>query len=81
MVQAKRRLRALLLALIGLLFVVSVPWYRSADAEVTLIWGLPDWVAVALGCYVGVAVLNSCAWLLSDVTDPEPGEAAGDDGP
>lgn len=81
MVQAKRRLRALLLALIGILFVVSVPWYRATGAEVTLIWGLPDWVAVALGCYLGVAVLNSLAWLLCDVSDPEPGGSMGDDGP
>lgn len=70
-VQAKRRVRALLLALIGVLFVVSVPWYRETGGEVSIVWGLPDWVAVALGCYVGVAVLNSLAWLLSDVVDPE----------
>lgn len=66
----RRRLRALLLALIGVLFVASVPWYRPTGADVTLIWGLPDWVAVALACYVGVAVLNSVAWLLSEVEDP-----------
>ena len=68
---AKRRLRTFLLVMIGVLFVASVPWYRSGGDEVRLIWGLPDWVAVALGCYVGVAVLNSIAWLLSDVQDPE----------
>ncbi len=68
--QVKRRVRLLLLAIMGLLFVVSVPWYRGTDDEVTLIWGLPDWVAVALGCYVGVAILNSIAWILTDVVDP-----------
>lgn len=72
--QAKRRLRALLLALVGVLFVLSIPWYRSTGDEVVMIWGLPDWVAVALGCYVGVAVLNSVAWLLCEVKDPGPPE-------
>ena len=60
------------------LFVVSVPWYRPTGSEVTLIWGLPDWVAVALACYVGVAILNSIAWLLRDIEDPPvsgPGSA------
>jgi hypothetical protein len=34
------------------------------------VWlGLPDWVAVALLCYAAVAVLNSLAWLLTDVPD------------
>lgn len=72
--QAKRRLRTLLLALVGLLFVLSIPWYRSTGDEVVMIWGLPDWVAVALGCYVGVAVLNSIAWLLCEIEDTEPPE-------
>ncbi|MDG2308280.1 MAG: hypothetical protein P8R42_27190 [Candidatus Binatia bacterium] len=75
--QTKRRVRAFLLVMIGVLFVASVPWYRSTGEQVTLIFGLPDWVAVALGCYVGVAVLNSVAWLLSDVEDPKmPGDGS-----
>ena len=38
--------------------------------------GLPDWVAVALLCYAAVAVLNSLAWLLTDVPDrDESGES------
>ena len=65
----KRNLRGFLLFCIGILFVVSIPWYRSSVGSVELIWGLPDWVAVALGCYVGVAVLNSLAWLLSEFED------------
>jgi hypothetical protein len=33
-------------------------------------------VAVALACYVGVAILNGVAWLLTEVRDPdEPGQA------
>ena len=42
------------------------------DSEPAVILGLPDWVLVALGCYVGVAVLNSAAWLLTDLRDPAP---------
>jgi hypothetical protein len=67
-----RRLRAVLLAAIGLLYVVSIPWYRAPTAEPAIWLGLPDWVAVALGCYVGVAILNACAWLLTDVPEPAP---------
>ena len=65
----KRNLRGFLLICIGALFVLSIPWYRSSGGPVQLVWGLPDWVAVALSCYVGVAVLNSLAWLLSEFED------------
>ncbi len=61
----------MLLVLIVLLYVISVPWYRESGAVPSLVLGLPDWVAVALGCYVGVAILNSLAWLLTDVRDPD----------
>ncbi len=60
--------RGLLLA-IGLLYLISIPWYRTTGAEPVLVFGLPDWVAVALACYVGVALLNTVAWLLADVSD------------
>ena len=73
-----QKIRKLLLATIGLLYVLSVPWYRTAGAEPQLWLGLPDWVAVALACYVGVAVLNSVAWLITDVPDDAPG--SGEDG-
>lgn len=63
-------MRRVLLALIAILYVVSIPWYRSGDAQPAVVLGLPDWVAVALGCYVAVAVLNAIAWLLTDVPDP-----------
>jgi hypothetical protein len=65
--------RRVLLAAIGVLFVVSIPWYRDG-AEPSRWLGLPDWVAVALICYVAVAVLNSAAWLLTEISD-------GDDDP
>ncbi len=72
-----RGVRRGLLMGIGLLYVVSIPWYRQAGSEPRLWLGLPDWVAVALACYVGAAVLNAVAWLVSDVPDAPTDE---DDG-
>jgi hypothetical protein len=67
-----RRLRRVLIAIIAVLYLLSIPWYREAG-EAPAIWlGLPDWVAVALGCYLGAALLNAVAWLLADVPDQEP---------
>ena len=60
--------RRVLLGAIAVLFVISIPWYRDG-AEVSRWLGLPDWVAVALVCYVAIAVLNAAAWLLTDVSD------------
>ncbi len=73
----RRRLRGLLLAVIGLLYVASIPWYRASGELPGLLLGLPDWVAVALVCYAVAAVLNAVAWWLTDVPDsPEdPGSA------
>jgi len=75
----KRRaaLRRPIYALIFLLYVLSVPWYRVPGETTRLIGGLPDWVAVALGCYVLVAVLNAIAWMLTDIPDPSPEQADG----
>jgi hypothetical protein len=68
---ARRRLRMGLLAAIAVLYALSIPWYRDGgDVEIWL--GLPDWVAVALGCYAAAAVLNACAWLLTDVPEGDP---------
>ncbi|MEE9607017.1 MAG: hypothetical protein V3U03_04700 [Myxococcota bacterium] len=72
----RARLRRALLAGIGLLYAISIPWYRTAGEDAELVWGLPDWVAVALGCYVGVALLNAVAWLLTEVPDA-PTEGSG----
>ncbi len=68
----KRRVRTGLLVAIAALYVVSIPWYRTAGEVPSLVWGLPDWVAVALGCYAAVAVLNAIAWLMAEI--PERGE-------
>ena len=64
-----RRVRRALLAVIGVLFAVSIPWYRRGGEEVELWLGLPDWVSLAILCYVGIAALNSVAWLLTDIPD------------
>jgi hypothetical protein len=67
--RVKQRLRYVLLVGVGVCFVVSIPWYRSGGAESRIWMGLPDWVAVALLCYVAAAVLNGAAWMLTDVSD------------
>jgi hypothetical protein len=66
------RLRGALLVAIAVLYAISIPWYRSGGEIPGLVLGLPDWVAVALGCYVAVAILNALAWLLAEVPDREP---------
>lgn len=67
-----RRFRIALLAIILLLYLISIPWYREAGEAPATWLGLPDWVAVALGCYFAAAVLNAVAWLLTDVPDGDP---------
>ena len=57
------------MTLIALLYIASVPWYRDEGAPLRFWLGLPDWVAVALLCYVGVAVVNAVAWSITDVPD------------
>jgi hypothetical protein len=82
--QTRKRVRRVLIALIGLLYVASVPWYRDPDAPLRIVFGLPDWVAVAVACYAVAACLNAVAWLLTEPqdavesTDPaEPADASG----
>jgi len=67
----RQALRRALLVGVGLLYALSIPWYRRADAVPEELLGLPDWVAVALLCYAGAALLNAGAWLLSDIPDEE----------
>jgi hypothetical protein len=57
------------LVAIGLLFVVSIPWYRDPGAQPAFWFGLPEWVAVAILCYIAVACLNAAAWSLTDISD------------
>lgn len=69
------RARRVLLFTIVILYALSIPWYRSVDQAPSQILGMPDWVAVATGCYVAVAVLNCLAWLLTPIEDPPASEA------
>lgn len=71
---ARRRLRRACFVGIAACYVLSVPWYRAPDATPALVWGLPDWVAVALGCYVVAGGLNAAAWWLAELRD-EPADA------
>jgi hypothetical protein len=64
-----------------LLYAISIPWYRTGGAASSILWGLPDWVAVAIACYVGAAVLNAIAWLVTDVPDVPDGDDAARGGP
>ena len=78
--ESKGRLRVLLFGAIGLLFLLSIPWYREANAAPPLLFGLPSWVAVAIGCYLGAACLNAIAWWIVPLSDHLPAAAeAGDD--
>ena len=65
----RRRVRTGLLGAIAALYVISIPWYRTTGEVPSLIGGLPDWVAVALGCYAAVAVLNAIAWLVVEIPE------------
>jgi hypothetical protein len=70
-----RWLRRALLCGVGLLYAASIPWYRG-DAPPTMLFGLPDWVAVAILCYAAAALLNSVAWLLTDIREPAADDEA-----
>jgi hypothetical protein len=65
----RRAVHFVCMVLIALLYVISVPWYREDEAPLRLWLGLPDWVAVALLCYVGVAIVNAVAWVVTEVPD------------
>jgi hypothetical protein len=73
----RQSLRRALLVGVGLLYLLSIPWYRSPDAQPQLWLGLPDWVAVALCCYLAAAVLNAWAWLLTEIDDDDPPRKGG----
>jgi hypothetical protein len=75
----RARLRTGLLVAIALLFALSIPWYRPTGSQTAMWLGVPDWVVVALACYVAAAVLNAWAWLLTDVRDDD-GSAGGEGG-
>ncbi len=55
------------------LFAIGLPWYWPAG-DLTMVFGVPAWVAVAIGAAAGASTFT--AWLLAR---PWPGEDAGDD--
>ena len=71
------RIRLVLLAAIGVLYVLSVPWYRESGAAPEIWLGLPDWVMVAIACYAAAAVLNAVAWRLTAIHDEEEAPTSG----
>ena len=73
--------RRVLLVAVALLYVASIPWYRDPGSPVATWLGMPDWVAVALGCYVAAAVLNALAWYRSEVPDREDAPPSEGEGP
>lgn len=73
-VRSAKGIRRTCLGAIALLYVFSIPWYRDPGDPLSLWLGMPDWVTVALLCYVAVAILNAVAWLLSEIPDVLPGE-------
>ena len=72
-VQTRSRWRRGLLVAIGVLYLFSVPWYRAADPNPPLLFGLPSWVGIAVACYFAAAVLNAVAWWLTPLSDGDEG--------
>ena len=60
-------------AIIGLLFVLSVPWYLPSETPVALWVGLPYWVVISLSISFAIAIFT--AWVVarywSDAEDEE----------
>jgi len=69
--RTRRIVRRVLLGVIAVLYALSIPWYRTSGSEPELWLGFPDWVAVAIACYLGVAILNAFAWLLTDIPEDD----------
>ncbi len=73
----RRKLRRLLLVSVLALYAISIPWYRRGGEVPEIVLGVPDWFALALGCYAGVALLNAVAWLITDIEEPVAEEIDG----
>ena len=48
---------------IGLLFVLSVPWYLPSESPITLWFGLPHWVIISLASSFAIAIFT--AWVVT----------------
>lgn len=68
--RARRWVRRGCFAAIAALYVFAIPWYRDGSAPLTIVAGMPDWVATALACYALAGGLTAIAWWLTEV----PGE-------
>ena len=64
-------LRAALLLGIVALYLLAVPWFREPGAAPEVVFGLPDWTDWALGCFIGVALLNAFVWQLTPLDDDD----------
>ncbi|WP_062262881.1 hypothetical protein [Endozoicomonas arenosclerae] len=62
-------LRTALQLLMLFLLILSVPWYRTPGTEPVIYLGMPDWVLIALTCYVVVIFINLLLWLSRE--DPQ----------
>ncbi|WP_252178241.1 hypothetical protein [Endozoicomonas sp. 4G] len=64
-------LRTALQLLMFSLLILSVPWYRTPGATPKIYLGMPDWVVLALSCYILVIFINLLLWVSRD-DPPEP---------
>ncbi len=46
-----------------ILLIMSVPWYRSDEQMSNTLFGFPEWVMVAIACYLAVTLINIGIWL------------------
>ncbi|MGI9283463.1 MAG: hypothetical protein ACR2PX_28095 [Endozoicomonas sp.] len=68
-----KTLRTALQLLMLLLLIISVPWYRTPGSDPNIYLGMPDWVILALTCYVLVIFINLLLWLTKqDQQEPNP---------
>ena len=61
------------------LFAGSIPWYLPANEPLRLWFGLPHWVVISLGAYLGVALFT--VWVVRNCWPEPDGEASTDAAP
>ena len=77
-VRVEPRARLWIWAVYLCLFAGSIPWYLPENAPLRLWLGLPHWVVISLGAYLGVALFT--VWVVRNCwPDPDaPADAAAD---